>query len=152
MLLPLTRGAKPQEVHLDDRQGMGTLSPNGKWIVYQSNAGSGSELILTSFTGQTGKWPISEDGGILARWSGDGREIFYLKPDHATMYGVRVSEKDGVLHPSKPERLFTTQMLLGRGFPYDVSHDGQRFLAVVSSGSTTAPLTVVVDWPSEVRR
>ena len=67
------------------------------------------------------------------------------------MYAVRINEEDGVLRPSRPEPLFTTQLQVGRGYPYDVAPDG-RFLAVIASGSTTAPLTLVVDWPAEIKR
>jgi hypothetical protein len=108
-------------------------------------------VFITSFPSRTGKWLISEDGGMLPKWSRDGHEIFYLKPDHATMFAVSVSEEGGALHPSRPNRLFSTQMLYGRGWPYDVAPDG-RFLIVASSGSTSTPLTLVVDWPAEMRR
>ena len=37
-------------------------------------------------------------------------------------------------------------MVTGRGYPYDVSADGKRFLVVASSGETTTALTLVVDW------
>jgi Tol biopolymer transport system component len=151
-LLPLMNGAKPQQVHLS-QPGVrfAAVSPNGKWLAYQMNEGDGGEILVTSFPGLTGNWPVSQDGGILPRWSRDSREIFYLTSDHATMYAVRINEETGALRPSRPEPLFTTQLQTGRGYPYDVAADG-RFLAVVSSGSTSAPLTLVVDWSSELRR
>ena len=37
-------------------------------------------------------------------------------------------------------RLFSIPMVAGRGYPYDVSREGQRFLVVVSSGVATTPL------------
>ena len=151
-LLPPTKGAKPQQLRLSQRAARsGAVSPDGRWFVYEINEGGEVEIYATSYPGMTGNWPVSEDGGILPRWSHDSREIFYVKPDHARMYAVRINEEDGSLRPSRPELLFTTQMQIGRGYPYDVAADG-RFLAVVSSGSTTTPLTLVVDWPSEVRR
>jgi serine/threonine protein kinase len=151
-LLPLTQGAKPQQVRLNQPGArFGAVSPDGRWLAYEMNEGDSREIFVTSFPGLTGNWPISQDGGFLPRWSRDGREIFYLTQDHATMYAVRINEAAGVLRPSRPERLFTTQLQVGRGYPYDVAGDG-RFLAVVASGSTNAPLTLVVDWPSDLRR
>jgi len=43
-------------------------------------------------------------------------------------------------------------MVAGRGFPYDVTKDGQRFLAITSHGATSTPLTLVTDWPAEFNR
>ena len=151
-LLPLTKGAKAEEFRVSEaRELFGEVSPNGRWFVYQSNDGGKGEVFVTSFPARRGKWLISEDGGMLPKWSRNGREIFYLKPDHATMFAVTVSEEGGGFRASKPNRLFSTQMLYGRGYPFDVASDG-RFLAVASSGSTTTPLTLVVDWPSGVGR
>jgi Tol biopolymer transport system component len=151
-LLPLTKGAKPQQIRLNQPTAtFGAVSPDGRWLAYVLRGGNGPEVFVTSFPGLTGNWPISQDGGSLPRWSRDGREIFYMTQDHATMYAVRINEDGGTLRPSRPERLFTTQMQVGRGYPYDVAPDG-RFLAVVASGSTNAPLTLVVDWPSDLRR
>jgi Tol biopolymer transport system component len=149
-LLPLTKGAKPQAFSVSQAKELfGEVSPDGRWFVYQSNEGGKADVFVTSFPARNGKWLISEDGGMLPKWSHDGREIFYLKPDHATLYAVPVSDAGGVFRPSRPNRLFSTQMLYGRGYPYDVSSDG-RFLAVASSGSTTTPLALVVDWPSAI--
>ena len=151
-LLPLTKGAKAEKFRVSEAKELfGEVSPDGRWFVYQSNEGGKGEVFVTSFPARRGKWLISEDGGMLPKWSRDGHEIFYLKPDHATMFAVPVSEEGGVFHPARPNRLFSTQMLYGRGYPYDVAPDG-RFLAVASSGSTTTPLTLVVDWPSGVGR
>ena len=73
---------------------------------------------------------------MLPRWSRDSREIFDLSKTtpRCIRYGSMQKE---VLRPSRPETLFTTQLQVGRGYPYDVAPDG-RFLAVVASGSTTA--------------
>jgi Tol biopolymer transport system component len=150
-VLPLTRGAKPQEFRVSERNELfGQVSPSGRWFVYQSNEETKPEVFVTSFPERKGKWPISEDGGMLPRWSHDGREIFYLKQDHSTMFAAAVGQEAGSIRVLRRDRLFTVPMLLGRGWPYDVSRDG-RFLAIASSGSTTAPLTLVVDWTGEVR-
>ena len=150
-VMPLTKGAQSHQFKVSEtRELFGEVSPNGRWFVYQSNDPGNGEVFVTSFPSRTGKWLISEGGGMLPKWSRDGHEIYYLKPDHATMFAVSVSEEGGALHPSRPNRLFSTQMLYGRGWPYDVAPDG-RFLIVASSGSTSTPLTLVVDWPAEVR-
>jgi len=41
-----------------------------------------------------------------------------------------VGEENGRFRVSNVKRLFTVQIVAGRGYPYDVSRDGQRFLVV----------------------
>ena len=68
------------------------------------------------------------------------------------MLAARVGEESGSVRVSSAKQLFSARMVTGHGYLYDVSADGKRFLVVTSSGSTTTPLTLVVDWLSEVRR
>ena len=79
-LLPLPKGAREHEFRVSDKKELfGQVSPNGRWFVYQSNEGGKPEIFVTSFPGRTGKQSISEDGGMLPKWSRDGREIFISK-------------------------------------------------------------------------
>ncbi len=110
------------------------------------------DVWVTSFPARAGKWKISENGGLLPKWSSNGREIFYLTPDHTTLFAVAVNAQGESIHVSSVDRLFSATMVAGRGYPYDASPDGERFLVVASSGATTTPLTLVVDWPSELKR
>ena len=152
-VLPLTGGAKPQEFQTSKgRELFGQISPNGRWFVYTSFESGRAEAFVTSFPERTGKWLISTKAATFPDGHAMVSEIFYMKQDHATMFAAAVGEEAGSFRIFRRDRLFSVQMLLGRGWPYDVAPDGKRFLAVVSSGSTTAPLTLVVDWPSEVRR
>jgi hypothetical protein len=85
-------------------------------------------------------------------WSASGQEIFYLTQDHSTLCAAAVSTRGSTLHVSRRERVLSAPMVAGRGYPYDVSKDGERFLVVTSPGATTTPLTLIVDWPSELKR
>ena len=109
-------------------------------------------MYVTSFPGRVGKWLISENGGILPRWSVRGDEIYYVSQDHSVVFAAAVGEESGRFQVSSVKRLFSAQMISGRGYPYDVSRDGKRFLVVASAGLTTSPLTLVIDWSAEVRR
>jgi serine/threonine protein kinase len=130
----------------------GQISPDRRWFLYQSNQSGRPEIYVTSFPALQGKRQISDEGGILPRWSRDGKEIFYLTHDHSTLFAAGVATEGDTLQVKGRERLFSNPFVAGRGYPYDVSPDKNRFLIVTSPGATSTPLTFVVDWPSLLKR
>lgn len=56
------------------------LSPDGKWLAYESNETGRFEIYLKPFPEGPGKWQISTDGGTVARWRGDSKELYFLLP------------------------------------------------------------------------
>jgi Tol biopolymer transport system component len=61
-------------------QNNGQISPDGKWVAYASNESGNWEIYAMTFPGAAGRWQISRNGGTEPRWSGDGKEIFFLGP------------------------------------------------------------------------
>ena len=110
------------------------------------------EVYVTAFPPLAWKRRVSQNGGILPRWSADGRELFYLSQDHSTLFAAAVSAEGATFRVSDVQQLFSRQMVAGRGYPYDVTADGRRFLVVASSGAATSPLTLVLNWDADLRR
>ncbi len=55
------------------------LSPDGRWIAYESNASGSFEVYVRPFPAvDEGQWLVSTNGGQRPLWSPDGRELFYL--------------------------------------------------------------------------
>ena len=127
------------------------LSPDGKWVAYV-NADSGRfEVIIQDFPSLTGRWQVSTTGGLQPKWRSDSKELYYLAPD-GRLIAVTVMT-GSLIELGKPQTLFQTQTEAITGFTwhqYDVSEDGQQFL-VNTTGAVTAPVTVVFDWPAQVR-
>ncbi len=72
------------------------------------------------------------------------------------IYGLfqkgRVLAQDGVPEPGLPEFLFETPLIGGSNtrYHYDVSADGERFVAIVPiEDAATTPIHVVLDWMSD---
>jgi hypothetical protein len=92
-------------------------------------------VYITSFPGRT-KWQVSLGGGHYPRWRGDGKELFFLGADNATLMAVDLDLKNGVPHSGTPRRLFAVHLMLvsvqnrlGSAWdPFDVTADGRRFL------------------------
>ena len=68
----------------EERQGQ--FSPDGRWVAYQSNESSRSEIYVQPFPGVSGgKWQVSKAGGTQPRWRHDGKELFFISLDGKLM-------------------------------------------------------------------
>jgi serine/threonine-protein kinase len=132
------------------------ISPDGRWIAYQSNKSGQHEIYVSPFPDVNGGlWLVSPSGGSRPAWSSSGRELFYLD-GKGLLTVVPVGTSGPAFSAGNPQRLLETAYVLGastRGFDlrsYDVTADGQRFLMIKESsqGDQPAPslsLTVVLN-------
>ncbi|MGH9487245.1 MAG: protein kinase domain-containing protein [Terriglobales bacterium] len=151
-VLPVTGDRKPRLlVNGHD----GKFSPGGRWVAYVSDETGRSEIYLTPFPGPGPRVRVSTAGGTAPSWRGDGKELFYISPDKKLMAAA-------VDTAATPLRIGAVQPLFGLNFetvgnsgaypPYAVTSDGQRFLAITTTGPTAEPpLTVVVNWPASLQ-
>jgi Tol biopolymer transport system component len=131
----------------------GVLSPDGRWIAYQSDESGADEIYVQSFPAGNERQQVSVTGGTQPKWRGDGKEIFYVSPDRKLMaVDIRPGER---LDVGTPHALFQTRIvpLIEARNHYDVTSDGQRF--VVNSRraeDSVLPITVVVGWAPEAKK
>ena len=132
------------------------VSPDGRWIAYQSNETGRFEIWVQPFLRAggvaRGRWQVTTSGGIHVRWRRDGKELFYLAPDGNLMaMPFRVASEGQSVEPEPPIPLFrahtTPNSMQGTVLPpYVVSNDGKRFLVVVSPiEPSTQPITVMLN-------
>ncbi len=127
------------------------FSPDGHWIAYVSDESSNNQVYLASFPGPGGKWQVSRSGGTEPRWRGDGKEIFFLALDNKLM-AVEVNAKETSLEIGNAQPLFEIRPSTAPGTHYDVTRDGKRFLVVTAGEGGSAPITLVVNWPADLKR
>ena len=137
----------------------GDVSPDGRWIMYQSVEGSTAEEVhVRPYPDtDTGHWQISTGGGRMPLWSRSGREIFYLavRPDRLMVVPVTPVAAGAPFASGTPVKLFDAPYrftALGRTF--DISPDDKRFVFVASedTAANAAPsLTVIVHWLDSVK-
>ena len=152
--VPLVEGESP---------GDGSLSPDGRWLLYKFAPGDGrAEVFVQSLPEEAGgspsavgKWQIST-GGTSPVWRADGKEIFYLALDGKLMV-VPVESGENFFRPGTQRPLFQTHLSVegGRlfGREYDVTPDGQRFLLTQPVADTgDVPITVIVNWPQLLKK
>jgi Tol biopolymer transport system component len=123
------------------------FSPDGKWVAYQSDESGRNEIYVQPYPATGAKWTISNGGGTMPAWRGDGRELFYRAPDDSI---AAVPMALGMtLDAGNPATLFSRPLQPGGIFRnrYVVSADGQRFLLnVASEKQGVTPFSAVLRW------
>ena len=128
------------------------VSPDGKWMAYQSNESGRWEIYITAFPGGGAKWQVSGVGGASAKWRKDSKEIFYLDLSD-NLVAVDVNASGSSVQLGTPHTLFQAIGVQREYGPYDVSADGKRFL--LNSGNlnkSSDPFTLVQNWPAELKK
>jgi serine/threonine protein kinase/Tol biopolymer transport system component len=146
-VLPLSGDRKPFPfLNTPFSEFLALFSPDGKWVVYQSNETGRMEIYLTPFPDRTVKIPVSTGGGSFPRWRGDGKELFYLSAD-GKMMSVEIRTTGATYGIGEVKELFDARV---RGaWPYDVTADGQRFLVnALAEDLEVAPISVIANWTS----
>ena len=68
----------------------GVVSPNGRWVAYESDSSGEFEIYVKPFpTVSGGQWLVSTAGGTRPLWAPNGQELFFVAPDGSLM-SVRV--------------------------------------------------------------
>ncbi len=136
-------------------ENFGRYSPDGRWIAYSSNESGREEVYVMPFVApfdagnearQRGKWQISNEGGLMPKWSHDGTELYFLRPDEMLM-AVDVNGDGGRFEPGTIEPLF--QMRMGIGNNYDVMPDG-HFVVSSADEQSSRPVALILNWTSEL--
>jgi Tol biopolymer transport system component len=150
--LPLSGDRKPIPVlQTPFREVEAVFSPDGRWIAYNSDESGRSEVYVTPFPGPGRKWQVSASGGTLPRWSGTGREIFFDGPGERIM-AAEVGVDGATFQVGRTQSLFEIRPQRP-GNIFDVNPDGQRFLVnTATQAQTSAPMTLVVNWPAELKK
>ncbi|HVS90119.1 MAG TPA: protein kinase [Candidatus Acidoferrum sp.] len=152
-MLPLSGERKPYPfLSSQFTEILPAFSPDGKWVAYCSNESGELKVYVVPFPGPGGKWQVSPGGGYTPRWRRDGKEIFYLSSDNKVM-AAEVKASGTSFEVGAVQPLFETRpsrtVINGS---YDVTADGQRFVIAYEAGQPTAAITLVVNWPAEVKK
>jgi Tol biopolymer transport system component len=129
------------------------LSPDGTWLAFEG-AGSGRpEIYVQRFVEAAAiadqpatRWQISTRGGSRARWSADGRRLFFVGLNDGSVFSATIrATASGIEHD--PPRLFTEiPLMLDTRSPYDVAGTGARLLLLERTINQGAPLIVMTNW------
>jgi len=125
-------------------EGAPKLSPDGRYVAYQSDRSGRNEIYVSPFPAGDRVWSVSGNGGVRARWSRDGKELFYLEDN--TLMAASVSTKP-TFSLGSVARLFEAASPY-----YDVELDGQAFILLERVGAAPNPIIQIVqNWYEEFR-
>jgi hypothetical protein len=128
---------------------MPTLSPDGRWLAYDSAESGRWEVYVRSYPDLGGRQQVSTTGGRYPRWTRDARSLFYVAGSR--VYSASFAPGLGTGPRVGPPRLFAEIPGL-RGF--DVMPDGSEVVALVRvpDSGIVSQLELVLDWPAELER
>jgi hypothetical protein len=88
-----------------------SLSPDGRWLAYSSNAvGQRYEVMVASFPGMGSVYQASNGGGTEPRWSRNGRELFFESGGRLMSVAVPPGPS---FNPGTPRPLFLSPAIGG---------------------------------------
>ncbi len=146
-VLPLSGDSKP--FPYTSGSSRGTFSPDGHWVAYVGQEGGRPEVFVAPFPWTGAKWQVSNGGGAGPRWRADGKELFYF--DFNGVTAVEVDGAGSAFQVGSSKLLFRLPLRGIMSREYAPSHDGQRFIAVTPSEGSSQSLTLIQNWPAELK-
>ncbi len=140
-------GAHPPKALISGRgyQGGPQLSPDKRWLLYQSDETGQPEIYVRAYPALDRAWQVSVGGGVQPRWGAGGREVLYRVG--GPMVAVAFDGRGDAPALGKPQTLFDQAFDYGQGISianYDVSRDGRLVMLRAEPG--VAPFHVIRNW------
>jgi eukaryotic-like serine/threonine-protein kinase len=129
-----------------------SLSPDSRWLAYNSEESGRNEVYVASFPEPGGKWQVSQAGGTQPVWRRDGRELFFTTGDGELM-AAEVKEGGASPELGTPKLLFQFPPIPNTNYwYYAAASDGQKFLATMPIQTQQPPISLVVGWPELLKK
>ncbi len=153
-LLPL-EGDRTPAPYLRTRfdESDGRVSPNGRWLAYESNETGTMEQYVSSFPILGERYRITTSGdAAYAQWSKDGRElIVYTWPGNIGCGPVlSVNVQTAPTFKAEPPRMLFTPPRNLAGLV--ATSDLKRFLAAVPVEGSAQSITVILNWEAALKQ
>jgi serine/threonine-protein kinase len=136
------------------RETMPTLSPDGKWMAYQSDESGTPEVYVRPFPNvASARWQVSTAGGSAPIWSHSGKELFF-RNNHSDLIAAQVTASPSFTVGEQKPLFSLKPFIFGAGpvQPYAVSPDDKHFLMARETAAGEAGLLVVSEhWLEEIR-
>jgi Tol biopolymer transport system component len=149
---PVTPGiSQPRLIRSTDsaERWLAEVSPDRKWIAYNSVDGDDTEVYVEAFggSGTPRRQQVSARGGFEPHWRQDSRALYYLTAD-GFVASVALKPEGDILVPQRAEKLFRVTVPGPSVWSnFHVSGDGKRFVVNTLLGyPPVPPVHVVVNW------
>jgi Tol biopolymer transport system component len=147
---PVTKTAARPYLHATYGEYDAVVSPDGQWAAYTSLESGKPEIQVRRFATSEagGRWKVSNGGGHRARWSGDGRTIFYLAADNTAIRAARVT-------PGVPFIVGESETIMkapALGNAWDVDRTTGRIVVAEPVVAAGVRIVVMQHWLEQFRR
>jgi eukaryotic-like serine/threonine-protein kinase len=153
LILPLTGDRKPfrPPTNLQNSVGEydGFFSPDSRWIAYFSYESGRPEVYVAPPATDGAKYQVSTAGGWLPRFS-HTQEVFFVTMGNRLMAAHIANQANFHVESIRP--LFQLDFPNFSDPLYDVSADGQRFVVITADRTKSASITLVTNWPAELKK
>ena len=123
------------------------VSPDGRWLAYQSDESGRLEVYVRSVQGSGGRAQVSTEGGTNPVWARNGGGLFYLDTSDLWYLTVATVRIDPDFAVESRERLASWESYAAAttDLHWDLSPDDQRVLAIqLGGGGGVAARDIVV--------
>ena len=162
MALALANPAKPIRIVATPAvEKSGRVSPDGRWIAYQSDDSGEYHVYVQRFP-QSG--PAVRASATLAahpQWRGDGKELFWMGPRVGTfpvdtLFSTDVTWDGDMVRTTNSKALMPAHVrmspLTDSRSHFAAAPDGQRFLVRQADGLPGPSVKMILSWPAMLRR
>jgi len=147
-------------IHGPSDEGHPAVSPDGRWIAYQSNESGAWEVYVQPFPALGSPRQVSTQGGTSPIWDPGGSELYYRNA--RAVISVPVAAKADTFTFGNPRTLFEGSYVNEVSGPvggptYALSPDGRRFLMMADQNSADGKagqtqIVVVLNWHEELKQ
>ena len=142
--------------------GRAALSPDGRWIAYQSPENGPGQVFVQPFPPTGAKYQITSEsaGAGQPQWAPDGKQLIYatLQAGLGRLNVVDIQTQPNFL-VGKATPLPIDGFILGNSLRnFDVTPDGKRFLMMIppeqlqSNGQASPQINVVLNWFEDLKQ
>ncbi|HKQ58344.1 MAG TPA: protein kinase [Candidatus Eisenbacteria bacterium] len=152
-ILPLEGARQPRPyLRQPANETRARVSPDGRWICYNSDESGRSEGYVQSFPTPGRRYQLTTDGSGIFRvfgWKPDGRSLALGATPNRVVRAVDVIPGEAFrAGPPRPVSRLPEQI-----FGADIDRDWKRTIAIVPAGKQADPtIRVVLDWPAMIAR
>ena len=144
-VLTLAEGKAERLLDSEFNEAGAVVSPDGQWVAYHSDESGNSEVFVRPFPNvDEGKWQVSVGGGTWARWSGNGKHIYYAAPQRPGIMRVSVESGEGFRVGSAEVFVEVESLAAGFGTIWDLHPDGRALIVERRPDDVVPPEIVLV--------
>ena len=127
------------------------LSPDGRWLAYESDESGRLEIYLQSYPAAAGRIQVSRDGGSWATWSRRGDAVYFIAGS-AIMTSAITTQPE--LRASAPRAIVNEPRLvrtISGARAFDVAPDGRVLVIREEDSVRSDQIVIVQNWLADAQ-